>query len=640
MPARSSTLRCLSTQRAYPDRRRKRYTQIRVRQQITCRVPALIDVLPAPVPTGSKQDNDSVSNTLPSILAPLFRWRHQPHFGRLEAVILGLYVSVLAIVLPAHEPWSDEAQAWLLAQDNSTWELIRHRLHYEGAPALWHLLIKAFQHLHGTFHSFGWFAAAFSILGVYVLLRWSPFPPIVRILLPFTYFLQYQYAVVARSYVLFPLLAFALCALFGRRRQIILFSLLAGLFANLCMQGIEFATALCALYAFELWREHRNGFPLARRRVLTSATVFACMAALACYSAIPAPDVNFAVSESVSNGSAHDLLVRVVGETKPFFTKPPLPGPHLPRLPDDPQPGFFPSPALWAAWQYNHQPPSPGKSIEEFAVSMATQATWSLSTSNLLASTFLVAAFVWFRKRGGARMLLPWFMLLPIGEVIWVSDHHLGMVFTALIAGIWLAWRAKPYAQMPHVVETVFTCAFVLVLAAQVTWTISASCKEVKGNYDPGKQTAEFLKSSPVRRTAAFNYWSESIQPYFDENPFYNVPTKYRIWSFKTNPDPYYQEALEEHPDRIVYSVEFPGPGTMRNQWMPLTHIPSAEERRTLPWDQAIEYFHRSGYVETHRFCGQRFGRLSYSYMDCDLIFELIARDGSSLARAEYPHAK
>src|SRR5207302_6633519 len=141
----------------------------------------------------------------------LFRWRQAVGFGRLEAAVLTLYCAVLAVVLPAHEPWSDEAQAWLLARDNSTWELIRHRLHYEGAPALWHLLIKAFQHAHGTFSGFGWFGAAFSIVGVYVFLRWSPFPAIIRALLPFTYFIQYQYAVIARSYVLFPLLVFALC---------------------------------------------------------------------------------------------------------------------------------------------------------------------------------------------------------------------------------------------------------------------------------------------------------------------------------------------------------------------------------------------------------------------------------------------
>lgn len=601
----------------------------------------MLEVLPAPLPTRSKRGYESAKQKLRAVAARLFAWRQHSGFGRLEAAVLGFYCAALALLIPAHEPWSDEAQAWLLARDNSTWELIHHRLHYEGTPALWHLLIKVFQDAHGTYAGFGWFGALFSILGVYVFLRWSPFPLIIRILLPFTYFIQYQYAVIARSYNLFPLLAFALCALFVRRKHIVLFAATAGLLANLSMQGIELASGLSVLYAFELWRDHRNGFRVpGRRRIAAAAALYAAMAGIACYTAIPAPDVNFAVSETVSTGRAHDLLVRIVGETKPVFTRPPLPGPKLPRLADQPEPAFRAAPFAWAAWQFNHQPPSAGRTLEEFAISMATQAAWALSTWNILACAFLAVTVVWLRSRGELRMLLPWFVLLLIGEVIWVADHHLGMVFVALIAGVWLAAQAKPFAAVPRKLNRVFTAALALILLLQVGWTWSVSRKELHGSYDPGKMTAEFLRQNPVAKTAAFNYWVESVQPYFDQNPFYNFPFRYRIWSKGTNPDPYYREALRQHPDRIVYSAEFPGPGMMRNQWLPLTHVPSAEEKRTLPWDQAIAYFRQSGYVETHRFCGRRFARRSYSYMDCDLIFEPASRSGSSLAATEYPRSK
>lgn len=592
----------------------------------------MIDVLPSPLPTRSRRGNALAQH---NFLASLFIWRRKFGFGYVEAAVLTAYCAVLALVIPSHEPWSDEAQAWLLARDNSTWEIIRHRLHYEGAPGLWHLLIKLFQHAHGTFTGFAWFGAAFAIAGVYVFLRWSPFPLIIRILLPFTYFIQYQYAVISRSYDLFPLLVFALCALFWRRRHIVLFSVLAGLLANLSMQGVEFASVLSCLYAIELWREHRNGFVVQRRKLVTAVALFALLTVFACYTAIPAPDVNFAVSDTVSSGPAHDLLVRIIGETQPVFSKPPLPGPNLPPMPERPEPGFLPSPAAWAAWQFNHQPSSSVKTVEEFAISMATQAAWSLSTWNLLACAFLGITAVWLRSRRRVRMLLPWLVLLGVGEVIWVSDHHLGMLLVALLAGLWLASQAKPHITAPRWIDLVFTSSLALILVLQVGWTITASRKELRGNYDPGKETAEFLQQNPVPKTAAFNYWAESIQPYFDRNPFYNIPSRYRIWSSGTNPDPYYQEALESHPDRIVYSVEFPGPGTMRNQWMPLTHIPTAAEKETLPWDQAAEYIRESGYVETHRFCGRRFARLSYSYMDCDLIFEPAGKVGSSLARTE-----
>ena len=39
-------------------------------------------------------------------------------------------------------PWGDEAQAWMLARGNGLWALFRYRLHYEGTPGLWHLLLR------------------------------------------------------------------------------------------------------------------------------------------------------------------------------------------------------------------------------------------------------------------------------------------------------------------------------------------------------------------------------------------------------------------------------------------------------------------------------------------------------------------
>jgi len=39
---------------------------------------------------------------------------------------------MLAVVVPLHEPWSNEAQAWLLARDLSLWKLLFYYLRYEA----------------------------------------------------------------------------------------------------------------------------------------------------------------------------------------------------------------------------------------------------------------------------------------------------------------------------------------------------------------------------------------------------------------------------------------------------------------------------------------------------------------------------
>ena len=55
-----------------------------------------------------------------------------PH--RLHCIVLAAYVIVVATVMCFHEPWFDEAQAWLIARDCSWREMILERPHYEGHP--------------------------------------------------------------------------------------------------------------------------------------------------------------------------------------------------------------------------------------------------------------------------------------------------------------------------------------------------------------------------------------------------------------------------------------------------------------------------------------------------------------------------
>src|SRR4051812_40575150 len=56
------------------------------------------------------------------------------------APALAAWCALVAWVLPLHEPWFDEAQAWLIARDATLWEILG-RMSYEGSPPLWHLLL-------------------------------------------------------------------------------------------------------------------------------------------------------------------------------------------------------------------------------------------------------------------------------------------------------------------------------------------------------------------------------------------------------------------------------------------------------------------------------------------------------------------
>ena len=180
---------------------------------------------------------------------------------------------MLAIFGPLHEPWSDEAQAWMLAASPTLRDLLFHFLRHEGHPALWYLLLWIPTHLHLSYSLFWVISCACALAGIWVLLRFAPFPFYVRALLPFTFFLAYQYSVVARSYVLFPLLSFLSAHLYRQRPpRPLAFAIVLALLANLSVHGTLLALVFACAY---LWDLKRTGTLRPTRAFVAAAALFA-----------------------------------------------------------------------------------------------------------------------------------------------------------------------------------------------------------------------------------------------------------------------------------------------------------------------------------------------------------------------------
>ncbi len=169
-----------------------------------------------------------------------------------EWLILSIYTLVVACAIPFHEPWADEAQAWQMARALSVHDLFFHALRYEGSPGLWHLLLHGLIRLHVSYTAMHWLVGMVAVCGVGLLIFLAPFPRWVRFTLPFTVFLAFQYALVARSYVLVPLLVFG-AAIFWNRNVVVL-AILLGLLANTCLHGFALAAALGVVYIVEMRR--------------------------------------------------------------------------------------------------------------------------------------------------------------------------------------------------------------------------------------------------------------------------------------------------------------------------------------------------------------------------------------------------
>jgi hypothetical protein len=121
-----------------------------------------------------------------------------------ETGILAGYAAIVASAIAHHEPWADEAQAWQLARNLSLHDLFFTYLHYEGHPILWFVVLRALNLLGVSYAGMHWMCGAIGVCATAIFLFYSPFPKYLKALLPFTYFLLFQYVVMGRSYVFVP----------------------------------------------------------------------------------------------------------------------------------------------------------------------------------------------------------------------------------------------------------------------------------------------------------------------------------------------------------------------------------------------------------------------------------------------------
>ncbi|MBS1772182.1 MAG: hypothetical protein JST82_04935 [Bacteroidetes bacterium] len=131
-------------------------------------------------------------------------------------IAFGIYALLVLYGVTNHEPWRDEAQSYLAARDNSISGLFTF-LPSEGHPPLWYLIIMPFVKMGLPYAFQNYLAAAFAIGGVFILLFRTSVPFVVKLLVPFSYFFLYEYAVFARDYCLIVFFVSAIIALYPQR---------------------------------------------------------------------------------------------------------------------------------------------------------------------------------------------------------------------------------------------------------------------------------------------------------------------------------------------------------------------------------------------------------------------------------------
>ena len=544
--------------------------------------------------------------------------RRGKSFERFDAVILAIYISILAWAIPHHQASGDEAQAWLIARDSSLRELLLRRLHYEGAPPLWHLILWVAARLHMPYAVIDWLGGAFAVSGVFVLLRYAPFPCLFRWLLPFTFFLQYQYAVIARPYTLAPLLLFALCILFtSEQPRPILFALVAGLLVNLCFQSAIVACVFALMYFRDLIRLHQPASEKGSAQALAPAIgIFLLLSIFAAGVAFPAPDAGMAGTTRRFMAHPSALLLKLIPEETLPASAPPLdpPADNGEELAGTTQlPGIV-------------------RVAATAIVFGANAACFPIARPNLLAVSFLASISLWLWSRRSLQLALPFCIAILLSTQVVIFDHHTGIFLLALVAAVWISLKLEPARATSEApspwIAPLFTAVTLIVVVLQIGWSIHCIRAEASTSYDPGQATEAFLiKNFPGKRLAGFSFESVSTQAYASHNLFFNWPESYWLWSVPVSVDRRRSETLAEHPDVVVVGDFLTRGEAVANQWFPIVRAGRH------PYAPMLVFWQQNGYRITHRFCGDKFMRSGVTDSFCEVVLEPTAGNLSSQSK-------
>lgn len=188
--------------------------------------------------------------------------------------IIITFIITSIIMCMKHEFWADEANAWLLAQDLSIKDLILY-IHRDGHPILFHLIIKLFSLFSLKYNYFYVISIIFSTIGVSLLVFKSNFKWYLKLLLPFTYFIFYQYTVIVRGYCIALLLLSLVAILWEKRREkCVLFTFILFLLLSSEIYLFLFAGSIYFIMLVDYYNEIKKTKKLDKKYILCLVFLF------------------------------------------------------------------------------------------------------------------------------------------------------------------------------------------------------------------------------------------------------------------------------------------------------------------------------------------------------------------------------
>lgn len=421
-----------------------------------------------------------------------------------------LFFIVLYIVVSVfHEPMYDEAQAWMIARDASWFDLIFEIPHYEGHPPFWHLILALFAKSGVPFEiGLRIPGALFCIASVWFILFKSPFPRMVKCILPFTYYIFFRYSIVVRPYCM-TMLAFCLVAVLYRKKADKPFSFMVALML-LCASsayGMAFAAGICIVWLIELFVNIKRNYT---KQLVAMVILLICNLGLL-YLMFPKEDTNAVVMYSFSTIIYGLIYMFAVGPADAMFLDSGM-----------------------------------DARLQNYAQKVLTENT--MSYLNILIGVITVAVLVYFLRKYKKLLLffIPYSLFALFSAAVYFWYHHIGLIHLFLIFVFWCAldqekkedlrnipsYLKKMAEAKPKLCKRIKMVFIILCLGMSLAWNVFCTGTDLFQKTWYTKDLAEGIVEIGADRNNCMIQWEvvregkmEELSDYTDASKYRHIPT-------------------------------------------------------------------------------------------------------------------
>lgn len=241
-----------------------------------------------------------------------------------EIIVISVFLVFHCFGSVFHEACFDEAHAWNIARDATLSQVFWEIPHWEGHPSLWHMILMPLAKLGVEYQvSMLIVTSFFSFISIWLILFKSPFPRIIRCLLPFTYFLFYQYSIIARPYCMMVLAFFILACLYkSKDNRPFIYTLGILFLCSTSAFGVAFSAGISCSWLIDILREHfeRKNYRFLRDKRLVYLFALLLYVLFMLYRAYPQNEIGaMSYNSNRLNGMAIRAIYLIVGVFSDLF---------------------------------------------------------------------------------------------------------------------------------------------------------------------------------------------------------------------------------------------------------------------------------------------------------------------------------